>query len=329
MKSFDYYKATTVSQAISLLARHGDRAALLAGGSDILALMKDRVEGPKYHAPQHLLDISGIKELAYVKEQKNSVKIGAGTTISDIAASPLVAQRYPLLAQAAAQVAVPQIRNVGTLGGNLCQRPRCWYFRGKAFKDCFRKGGDSCYAATGENQYHAIFGAENCYMVCPSDLAPALAALYARVEIATVKGSKIIPMDQFYIKPGRNLLKETTLGPAEMVVAVEIPVSSPASRGIYLKLKERQAFDFALVSVAVTAALRGDTVTDARILFGGIAPFPIRAMDAEMVLKGKRITQSVAAACEAAVKGASPLSGNAYKVTATKGLLEQALTSLA
>ena len=329
MKGFDYYKVTTTSQAISLLTRYGDKAALLAGGSDMLAMMKDRVEGPKLHAPLHVLDIRGVKELSYIREEKNHVKIGAATTIGDIAASPLVAGRYPLLAQAAGQVAVPQIRNVGTLGGNLCQRPRCWYFRGKAFKDCLRKGGNNCYAPTGENQYHAIFGGDNCYMVCPSDMAPALAALNARVEITTAKGNKSIPIEQFYIRPGKNVLKETILGPTEMVVAVEIPALAPGSKGTYLKLKERQAFDFALVSVAVMVAMKGDVVSDARILFGGVAPFPLRATGAEGALKGKKITDGMTAACEAAVKGAEPLSNNGYKVKATKGLLEQALSSLA
>jgi xanthine dehydrogenase YagS FAD-binding subunit len=329
MKSFDYYKVSTVSQAISLLSKHGDKAVLLAGGSDMLAMMKDRVEGPKFHAPLHLLDIKEVKELNYIRDEKNRLKIGATTTIADVVVSPLVVSKYSLLAQAAGQVAVPQIRNVGTLGGNLCQRPRCWYFRGKPFKDCFRKGGNNCYAPTGENQYHAIFGGENCYMVSPSDMAPALAALNARVEIATAKGNKLIPVEQFYISPGKNVFKETILGPAEMVVAVEIPAVAPGSKGTFIKLKERQAFDFALVSVAAMVAVKGDFVSDARIVFGGIAPFPLRATGAEAALKGKKITDGLVAACEAAVKGAEPLSNNAYKVKATKGVLEQALRALA
>ena len=163
----------------------------------------------------------------------------------------------------------------------------------------------------------------------PSDMAPALAALNARVEITTAKGNKLIPIEQFYIRPGKNVLKETILGPAEMVVAVEIPALTPGSKGTYLKLKERQAFDFALVSVAAMVVVKGDVVSDARILFGGVAPFPLRATGAEAALKGKKITDGMTAACEAAVKGAEPLSNNGYKVKATKGLLEQALSSLA
>ncbi len=237
MKGFEYYKVTTGAQVISLLTRYGERAAILAGGSDILSMMKDRVEGPKLRPPQHLIDIKGIKELSYIREQKNNLKIGATTTLSDIASSPLVSSKYPLLAWAASQVAVPQIRNVGTLGGNLCQRPRCWYFRGRLFKDCLRKGGGNCYAQNGENQYHAIFDADVCAMVCPSDMASALTVLNARVEMATPKGNKLIPIEQFYVRPEKNVLKETVLGSSEMMVAVEIPGPPEGFKGTYVKLK--------------------------------------------------------------------------------------------
>jgi xanthine dehydrogenase YagS FAD-binding subunit len=328
MRGFNYYKVTSVAQAISLLARFQEKASVLAGGSDILGRVKDRLEGPKLRHPQHLLDIKGIKDLNYIKEQKNGLKIGATTTLSEIASSPLVTGKYPLLSQAASQVGVPQIRNVGTLGGNLCQRPRCWYFRGKLFKDCFRKGGDNCYASAGENQYHAVFGGDNCYMVCPSDMAPALAALHARVEIATPKGNKLIPIEQFYVGPEKNLLKETVVGSAEMVVGVEIPVPTPGSKGLYLKLKERGAFDFAIASAAVMVTLKSDIVSDARIVLGGVAPTPLRATGAELALRGKKIRDAMGHACKAAVEGASPMSNNGYKVRAAKGIIEEALSSL-
>jgi xanthine dehydrogenase YagS FAD-binding subunit len=329
MRGFNYYKVTSVAQAISLLTQYQEKASILAGGSDILGRMKDRLEGPKLRHPQHLLDIKGIKDLNYIKEQKNGLKIGATTTLSEIASSPLVTGKYPLLSQAAGQVAVPQIRNVGTLGGNLCQRPRCWYFRGKLFKDCFRKGGDNCYASGGENQYHAVFGGDNCYMVCPSDMAPALTALHARVEIATPKGNKLIPIEQFYVRPEKNLLKETVVGSAEMVVGAEIPAPPPGSKGIYLKLKEREAFDFAIASVAAMVIFKNDIVSDARIVFGGVAPFPLRAAGAEAALKGKKIRDAMGTVCKAAVEGARPLSNNGYKVKAIKGIMEEALGSLA
>jgi xanthine dehydrogenase YagS FAD-binding subunit len=329
MKGFDYYRLTTVAQAISLLTRFQGKAAILAGGSDILAMMKDRLEGPKFQMPQHLLDINGIKDLNSIRQQKNGLKIGATATLNEIASSPLVAEGYPLLTQAAGQVAVPQIRNVGTLGGNLCQRPRCWYFRGKLFKDCFRKGGNDCYAPGGENQYHAIFPADNCCMVFPSDMAPALTALQARIEAATPRGTKLIPIEQFYVRPEKDPLKETVLGSAEMVLGVEIPVPAPGSKGVYLKLKEREAFDFAIVSVAAAVTLKNDVVSDARIVLGGIAPFPLRATGAEAALKGKKIGDAMGIACKAALEGARPMSNNGYKVKAAKGIIEEALGSLA
>jgi xanthine dehydrogenase YagS FAD-binding subunit len=329
MKGFEYYKVTTVAQVIALLTRHGERAAILAGGSDILSMMKDRIEGPKLRSPQYLIDIKEIKELNYIKEQKTGLRIGATATLDDIASSPLVSSRYPLLASAASQVAVPQIRNVGTVGGNLCQRPRCWYFRGRLFKDCFRKGGGDCYAQSGENQYHAIFGGESCQMVCPSDLATALTALNARVEIATPKGNKLIPIEQFYVRPEGNVLKETVLGASEMVVAVDIPSPAPGSKGMFLKLKEREAFDFAIVSAAATVTLKGDIVADARIVLGGVAPFPLRSPSAEAALRGKKLLDAMGSVCKAAVDGAKPLGNNRYKVIAAKGMTERVLRYLA
>ncbi|MHB8773257.1 MAG: FAD binding domain-containing protein [Syntrophales bacterium] len=329
MKPFDYYRVTSVAQAVSLLSKHRQKAAVLAGGSDLLAMMKDRAEGPKLKLPTHLIDIKGIKELNYIKEQKSGVRIGAGTVLGDIVASDLIAKKYPLLHQAAGQVGVPQIRNVGTLGGNLCQRPRCWYFRGKSFTNCFRKGGGTCYVPGGENRYHAVFGGSNCYIVHPSDLAPALIALNAKVEIASPKGSRMVPIDKFYVGPDKNILGETILGPQELVAAVEIPAPAQASRGVYLKLKERQAFDFAIVSVAVNLSVTGGSVEQARIAFGGLAPFPLRASKAETALKGKGLKDAIAAACKAATDGAEPLSQNGYKVDAAKGVLEEALLSLA
>lgn len=328
MKPFEYYKVTSVAQAISLLAKHQEKAAILAGGSDLFGIIKDRPEGPKFKMPQYLIDIKGIKDLNYIKEQKGSLKIGATTTLSKITSSNLVRDKFPLLLQAAKQVGVPQIRNVGTMGGNLCQRPRCWYFRRSLFKDCLRKGGNNCYAADGENQYHAITGMSGCCMVYPSDMAPTLTALNAKVEIATPKGNKMVPIEQFYVRPEKNLLRENILSSQEMVVAVEVPASAAPSRGVYLKLKERQSFDFAIVSVAVNLIIKNNVVADSRVVFGGIAPFPFRSTKTESILKGKTVKECISPACKAAVDGAQPLSNNGYKVDATKGILEEALSHL-
>jgi xanthine dehydrogenase YagS FAD-binding subunit len=329
MKSFEYYRPVNVGQVLSLLAKHKENAAILAGGSDLLGMMKDKIEGPKLKLPRYLIDIKEIKELSYIKQEKAGLKIGATTTIAEIASSDLVAKSFPILVQAARQVAVPQIRNVGTLGGNLCQRPRCWYFRRKIFDDCLRKGGNDCYTVSGENMYHAILGGENCYMVCPSDMAPALVALNARLEIATPKGKKMVSAEQFYIGPAKSILRETLLTSQDMLISVEIPCASATAKGVYLKLKERQSFDFAIASVAAQITFKGSTVADSRIVFGGLAPVPLRREKAEGILKGKEIKEGFAACCKTALEGAQPLSQNAYKIDAAKGLLEEALGLLA
>ncbi len=327
MKAFTYYKAAGVSDAVSLLAKYGEQAAILGGGSDLFGIMKDRPEGPKYKMPQHLIDIKGIKDLGAIKDQKGMLTIGSATTVSEIASSHLIGDKYPLLVQAANQVGVPQIRNVGTLAGNLCQRPRCWYFRRNVFNNCLRKGGGVCYALGGENQYHAVIGSSGCCMVYPSDMAPALTALDATVEIAGPKGNRRVPMDQFYTRPEKNVLRENVLTPQEMVVAVHIPPPA-GGKGVYLKLKERQAFDFAVVSVAINVTLKKDVVDASRLVFGGLAPFPFRNVKAEAAMKGKQIKAAIGAFSQAVMDGAKPLSGNAYKIAAAQGLLEKALASL-
>jgi xanthine dehydrogenase YagS FAD-binding subunit len=329
MKPFSYYKVASVDQAVTLLGRHQQKAAILAGGSDLFGMMKDRVEGAKLKVPSHLIDIKGIKELNFIKEEKNGLRIGAATPLSEIVSSELIAKKYPVLHQAASQVAVPQIRNVGTLGGNLCQRPRCWYFRGRQFDDCIRKGGNNCYAAGGENRYHAIYGGGACSMVHPSDMATALTALNAKIEIASAKGRKSVPIEKFYVGPDKSVLAETILTPQEMVVAVEVPAAAAGGKGVFLKLKEREAFDFAIASVAVNVSLKNNAVDQARIVFGGVAPYPMRVVKAETALKGKQTKDAIPAACKACAEGAQPLSQNAYKVEAVKGLLEAALTRLA
>jgi xanthine dehydrogenase YagS FAD-binding subunit len=329
MKAFSYYKATSVEQALALLSKHQQNAAILAGGSDLLGMMKDGIEGPKLKSPAFLIDIKGIRELAYVREAKDGLRIGAGTTITDIVSSDVVARKYPLLHQAASQVGVPQIRNVGTLGGNLCQKSRCWYFRGAAFQDCYRKGGNQCYGAVGENRYHAVFGGSRCFMAHPSDLAPALIALGASVEIASPRGMRSVPIEKFYVGPDRNVMSETILTPQEMLVAVSVPAPIATSKAAYLKLKQRESFDFALVSVAVNLSLKNGVVEQARIAFGGLAPFPMRSAGTEAALQGKAVSAAIGSACKACTAGAQPLNQNAYKVQAAAGILEEALTRMA
>lgn len=324
MKNFQWTEPQTIEQAISLLARANGKAVLMAGGTDLFTEIKEGIVEPDL-----VIDLKSIPGLTSIQKDKDGVRIGALTTVAGLAADAMIKLDYAGLSAAAGSLATPQLRNVGTVGGNLCQRPRCWYFRGKLFKDCLRKGGDNCYALSGENQYHAIFPADNCCMVCPSDMATALTALGASVEIATPKGKKLISIEQFYLRPEKNPLRETVLGPTEMVLSVVIPAPVPGSKGIYLKLKEREAFDFAITSVAAIVTLKDDLVSVARIVLGGVGPAPLRATGAEAALKGKKMRDGVVTACAAAVKGARPLSGNVYKVKATKGIMEKALTSLA
>ena len=327
MKAFEYYRASNTKEAVAILSQYGEKAAILAGGSDLLSIMKDGIGGPKFNLPQHLIDIKECGDLKSIKEAKGVLRIGAAVTISEIVSSSLIKEKCPLLGQTASQIAVPQIRNVGTIGGNLCQRPRCWYFRGRLFKDCFRKGGDYCYAPGGENQYHAIVGGGKCFMVYPSDMAVALLALKARLEVSGSKGRRIVPLERFYVSPNKNVLRENVLSPQEMVTTVEIPLDSSA-KGVFLKLKERQAFDFAVVSVAINVAFKGTKIAEGRIVFGGVAPYPYRDLKAELALKGRSIAEARAEAVRSSLAEAEPLSGNAYKVTAAKGLLEKAISTL-
>ena len=328
MKPFDYYKVTTVGQAVDLLAKYQEKAAILAGGSDLLGMMKDRIEGPKLKTPQHLIDIKGIKELAYVKEQKTGLKIGAATTLAAIVSSEIAGTKYPLLVQAARQVAVPQIRNVGTLGGNLCQRPRCWYFRGKLFPDCLRKGGGSCYAQDGENQYHAIMGGEICAMVYPSDMAPALIALDAKAEIAGPKGTRTVPLEKFYVSPDKQISRENCAFTAGDAGGRGDPFIIPGEEGRLSQAEGKTGLRLCNRERCRSACLQGHDGGRCPGRFGGVAPFPLRSAKAEAALKGKELKSGAAAACAVCVEGAQPLSKNSYKVDAAKGVLEQALSML-
>jgi len=328
MRPFDYYRVSTIEQGVAVLEKYQEKAALLAGGSDLLGLMKDAVGSPAMQVPQHLVDVRNIRGLATIQEKPSGLRIGAAVTLAKLASSPLIAEQYQLVSEAARQVAVPQIRNVATVGGNLCQRPRCWYYRGKLFTECLRKGGGTCYAQepTAENQDHAILQNAPCGMVCPSDLAPALVALDAQVEIAGAKGRRFVALEKFYLSPENSFTQETVLSKGEMLLAVEIPAAARGRKGVYLKVRERQAFDFAQVSLALSVTLNGRQVKDARVVFGGLAAFPLRSRNAEAALKGKELGKDIAKEVFAvSLPAATPLSKNAYKLSMARGAMEQAL----
>jgi xanthine dehydrogenase YagS FAD-binding subunit len=245
--------------------------------------------------------------------------------LEEIETHQVIRQRYTALAEAAHSVGTPQIRNVGTIGGNLCQRPRCWYYRDEHTK-CLKKGGPMCFAYNGENKYHAILGGGPCYIVHPSDCAPALIAFGASVTVVSPRGQRTVPLEEFFVLPSRRLDHETILEPDEIVTEIQVPAPAPNTRSTYLKFKERDSHDFAIVGAAVVMRLKGKVCEDVRIVLSGVAPIPWRSPEAEAVLKGKAITPELAEqAGKAAVAKAQPLSQNAYKVPLTQAIVKQAV----
>jgi xanthine dehydrogenase YagS FAD-binding subunit len=280
-------------------------------------------------APSRLLDIQRLTGLPTgVEETAEAVSVGALATLAAIETNPIIQQRHPLLAQAAAVAATPQLRNMATLGGNLLQRPRCWYFRNRLL-DCWLKGGHGCPAYEGENQFHALFGGGPCYAVHPSDLAPALLALDARVHLQGSGGARVVPLAEFFTLPTENRRHEAAIDGDELLLSVSIPHSLQGGHQVYLKAMERKGWAFAIVAVAAALRLDGRRVADVRLVLGGVAPTPWRAATAERAMRGAEAGEALwAQAAESALLGASPLSRNAYKIPLAKALIRRALTSL-
>jgi xanthine dehydrogenase YagS FAD-binding subunit len=323
MKSFELYEPTTVSEAVSLLDKFGATGKVLGGGSDLVTgVMKDWVQGKGMPYPQQLVDLTTINELSGIKVGSDGAHIGATTTLTDIIESKDLQQQVPLLTAAAASVASPLIRNFGTLGGNINQRPRCWFFRGENF-NCYKKGGDFCYAVTGDNRYHAIIGGELCYIVHPSDTSTALLALNATAKVAGPGGVRDVPFDQYFIGPREDVLRENILKPNEVLTEVFIPAPAAGTKMGWTKLKDRQVYDFALTSVAVVFTANGATWNDGRVVLGGVSPVPYRAKVVEDAIKGKDIKSSISAAAAQIRTVARPMSLNAYKVDIAQGLVER------
>jgi xanthine dehydrogenase YagS FAD-binding subunit len=324
MKKFAYVNATSLEKAPSLLAEDWNEALIIAGGTDLLGELKEYIR-----SPQRLVNLKTIPNLDYIEYDNQGLRLGALTKISEIETNPTVQYMFPALFQAAASVGTTQIRNMGTLGGNLCQRPRCWYYRGEYFNDCLRRGGDVCYAVNGNNKYHGILGVEPCYIVHPSDTAPALIALGAKVKIVGPEGERVIPLEAFFVLPEENVTRENILKPYEVVAEVQIPDQPYGTKSLYLKVQEKPSMDFALASVAAAIEMDGNICRKASLVLGGVAPTPWRAKNAEQELAGKHITEDVAQqAAEAAVQNVTPLSQNEYKVTLTKALIKRAIMAI-
>ncbi len=321
LKKFAYQRPETLAKAVAAAARPG--ASILGGGTDLLGSIRDQV-----FPVETVVSLSALKQLKGIAPKAGGLRIGALTTLAEIAESPLVREKYTALAEAAASAASPQLRNQGTLGGNLCQRPRCWYFRG-AFQ-CLRKGGEQCFAAAGQNQYHAILGGDGCYMVHPSDTAAAVVALGATISIAGPKGPRSVAAGAFFVPPAQNMTAENVLAGGEIVTEILLPAPAAGLRSTYRKVRERNSWDFALAGAAIAIAMAGGRVSEARIVLSGAAPIPWRSADAEKAIAGRALdAAAVRDAAAAAMKGADPLDGNAYKVALFRGLLEEVLTKFA
>ena len=325
MKQFDLFEPTSVSEATDLLNQLGARAKVVAGGSDLLGgVMKDWVQGKGMPYPEQIIDLTTIPELVGIKSGADGFHIGANTTLTDLAEHAELSSQVPVLTQAALSIASPLIRNFGTLGGNINQRPRCWFFRGENFA-CYKKGGDFCYAVTGDNRYHAIIGGELCYIVHPSDTATALLALDASATVAGPGGQRTVKFDQYFHGPREDVLTETVLKANEVMTEIIVPAPVAGTKMAWNKLKDRQVYDFALVSVAAVFTTDGGVWKDGRVTLGGVSPVPYRATVVETALKGKDIKSSVKAAAAQLRTVARPMSLNGYKVDLAQGLIERTI----
>jgi xanthine dehydrogenase YagS FAD-binding subunit len=327
MKSFANANPRDLAHAVTLLRQtrqEGRTAAVAGGGSDLLGMIKEGLV-----APDVVVSLKAIKGLDQVKPAaRGGVTIGGLVTLDGLASNPLIRRQYPVLAEAAESVATPQIRNVATLAGNVCQRPWCWYYR-NGFH-CLKNGGTTCYSVAGENAFHAIFGGGPSYIVHPSDTAPALVALDATFRVVGPGGERLVPASDFFTLPKDDAARENVLKNDEVLAAIVLPAPSNGSRSLYHKVLDREAWTHAVVSAAIVIEMNADVCRTARIVLGGVAPIPWRLPEVERLLTGQRITPELAAkAGETAVAGARPLAKNGYKVPLTQAMVRRALGDIA
>ena len=322
MPAFELFQPASVDDTLSLLERHRKSVWVLAGGLDTFDWLKDRNK-----RPQVVIDLSGIKELTGIKAGSDGgLEIGATTTLTEIANHADVKAKFGLLALAAGLVASPQIRNQGTLGGNVSQDTRCWYYR--SGWTCYRAGGNICYAdtPTSINREHALFDANRCVAVNPSDTAPALVALDAQMVIRNTKGERVVPAEEFFIGPSVDITRMTVLLPGDLLTAIRIPGTWAGSKFYFEKVRDRQVWDFPLVNVASALKLSGGKIDQARVVVNGVAAHPMRLRNVEAALAGKMQTEETAGmAGDMAVQGAQPLAHNGYKIPLMRNLVKRAV----
>jgi xanthine dehydrogenase YagS FAD-binding subunit len=325
MPGFELYQPTQLNDALALLDRYGKDGWRMAGGNDSLSWFKERIKRPKA-----VIDISGIVALNGVRETADGVEIGALTSLTEIERNPIIRSKFRVLADAARRVASPQIRNTGTIGGNLAQDARCWYYRYGL--PCYRAGGNTCFADTpeGVNREHALFDADRCVAVNPSDTAPALVALDAKIVIKSSKGERVIPAEEFFIGPKTDITRMTQLKPEEILTAVRIPNTWAGARFYFEKVADRDAWDFALVNVAAAIVVNNGVVARSRIACGGVSAVPRRLTVVEEVIQGKPAEEATAKlAGQSAIRGARPLNYNQFKIPLMANLVTRAVRDAA
>lgn len=322
MNRFEWAEAATVGEAV---AQMNSKTVIKAGGIDLLDRLKEGLE-----APQRLVNIRNLKGLDRIRDDaKAGLHLGPLVTLAQLDADPTIRRRYTALSDAAGHAATPQIRNMASLGGNLLQRPRCWYFRSEQFH-CRKKGGERCFAIEGENQYHAIFGNQLCAIVHPSATAIALVALGARLELTGAKGKREVALEEFFLTPEQDIRRENSLGAGELITEIRVPAPTPEARSAYLKQGEKESFDWPIAEVAVVLENAGERVTRASIILGAAAPVPLRARAAENALVGQIVDEeSARRAAQVALKNATPLSENGYKVPIFETLVRRAILAAA
>ena len=325
MPSFELYQPASLQDALELAERFGAGGWVLAGGNDSLSWFKDRAK-----RPTAVIDITGIGELRGVRETGDGVEIGALTTLTEIERHPLIRERYRLLADAARRVASPQIRNNGTIGGNVSQDTRCWYYRGGL--PCYRAGGNTCYADTpeGMNREHALFEADRCVAVTPSDTAPALVVLEAEMLLRSAGGERAVRAEDFFIGPSVDITRMTAREPGEILTAIRIPGSWAGARFYFEKVADRETWDFALVNVASAVVVNDGVVERARVACGGVQCTPRLMAVVDDVVRGKAVDDQLAQlAGQSVSRGARPLNYNHFKVPLMQSLVKRAVRDAA
>jgi len=323
--AFELFQPTSVDDALALQGRYGAKAWVLAGGLDSFDWFKDRIKRPEV-----VIDLSQIKELRGVRQSGDGLEIGAMTTLTEVVRHPMIREKFSILPNAAEAAASPQIRNQGTIGGNVSQDARCWYYRGGW--PCYRAGGNICYAdtPTGLNREHAILDANRCVAVNPSDTAPALIALDAKFVVRTPKGERVMDAENYFIGPAIDITKMTILQPGDLLTSIRIPSTWAGSQFYFEKVRDRAVWDFALVNVAAAIVESGGTIQKIRLAVNGVAAHPVRLTAVEAAVVGKpRNEQTADMAGQIAIQGAEPLQYNGFKVPLLRNLVKRAIRGTA